>query len=102
MIVTIVHIWVKPEFLEKFIEASKENHVNSIKEAGNLRFDLLQDAALPNKFVFYEVFDSPQSVQAHKETPHYIKWRDTVSPWMEKPREGIKHIIIAPEEKSLW
>lgn len=96
MTVTLVHVQVKPEFINDFIEATRNNHENSIREPGNFRFDILQDAIDPGKFVLYEVYDNEQSVAAHKETPHYLKWRDTVSPWMQKPREGIKHKLLFP------
>ena len=102
MVVTLVHIWVNPGYLDEFIEASMENHRHSVRETGNLRFDILRDAAVPNKFVYYEAYDSEESAKAHKDTAHYLKWKETVAPWMERPREGIKHTIIAPEEKSLW
>jgi len=96
MTVTLVHVQVKPEFINDFIDATRNNHENSIREPGNFRFDILQDAIDPGKFVLYEVYDNEQSVAAHKETPHYLKWRDTVSPWMQKPREGIKHKLLFP------
>jgi (4S)-4-hydroxy-5-phosphonooxypentane-2,3-dione isomerase len=96
MIATFVHVWVKPEFLEKFIEASATNHKQSIKEKGNLRFDILQDASEPTKFVLYEAYDSQEAVNAHKETEHYKIWRDTVAGFMAKPREGVKHNILYP------
>ena len=96
MFVTIVHVYVKPEFTEQFIEATAENHRNSIREPGNLRFDILRDDTDPNKFVLYEAYDSAQAVAAHKETMHYLEWRDTVAPWMAKPREGIKHTMLYP------
>lgn len=102
MIVTFVHVWVKPENIDDFIKASTENHQNSIKEPGNLRFDLLQDATDPEKFVFYEAYESDEAVAAHKETVHYKKWRDTVAGWMAQPRKGEKHIIVAPTDRSLW
>ncbi len=102
MIVTLVHIWVKPEHREEFIKASIENHKNSVKEEGNLRFDILQDSANPNKFVYYEAYSSEEAVKMHKETAHYLRWKDIVAQWMERPREGIKHKILAPLEKSLW
>ena len=38
MTVTIVHIWVNPENVKAFLQATKENHEQSIKEPGNLRF----------------------------------------------------------------
>ncbi len=102
MIVTFVHVWVKPGYIERFIEASTENHQNSIREKGNLRFDLVQDSKDYSKFVIYEAYESDEAARAHKETDHYKLWRDTVVDWMAKPRVGVKHNIIAPTDKSLW
>lgn len=102
MIVTLVHVWVKPEHIDDFIIASTENHQNSIKEPGNLRFDLIQDAGESSKFVIYEAYESDAAAAAHKDTTHYLKWRETVANWMAQPRKGEKHIILAPKEKSLW
>jgi (4S)-4-hydroxy-5-phosphonooxypentane-2,3-dione isomerase len=99
MIVTIVHVYVKPEFVNAFIEATAENHKNSVKEPGNLRFDILQDATDNNKFVLYEAYVSETAAAAHKETAHYLKWRDTVASWMAKPREGAKHKMLYPANK---
>lgn len=90
MVATIVFVDVKPEFIEQFREASLENHRNSRLEKGNIRFDVLQDDADPTKFMLYEVFDSEESVKAHKDTAHYMKWRDTVAPFMNSPRKAIK------------
>jgi (4S)-4-hydroxy-5-phosphonooxypentane-2,3-dione isomerase len=100
MIVTIVHVYVLPQFVNDFISATGENHKNSIRENGNLRFDVLQDAVDPAKFVLYEAYDSEKAVAAHKETPHYLKWRDAVAPWMAKPREGVKHTLLFPEKRN--
>ena len=102
MIVTFVHVWVKEAHVDDFLKISFKNHRESIKEPGNLRFDLLQDAGDSSKFVFYEAYESEEAVAAHKETPHYREWRDTVADWMARPRKGEKHIILAPLEKELW
>lgn len=96
MIVTLVHVHVKPEFIKLFIEATRLNHERSIEEDGNFRFDVLQDSQDPGKFVLYEAYASDKVIAAHKETPHYLTWRDTVAPWMAKPREGIKHTLLFP------
>ena len=40
MIVICVYIHVKPEHVDAFIEASTHNHLEAVKEPGNLRFDL--------------------------------------------------------------
>lgn len=102
MIVTLVHIWVIPEMVEAFIEASRKNYNESVKESGNLRFDILRDVEDPLKFTFYEAYLSEDAAKAHKETPHYKVWRDTVAGWMAKPRSGIKHEIIYPEDPAQW
>jgi len=99
MVAMLVYIQVKPEFLAVFIEATRENHKNSIKERGNLRFDILQDTQDPNRFVFYEAYESDAYAAAHKETKHYQIWRDTVANWMAKPREGVKHTTLFPTSK---
>ncbi|HEY9812675.1 MAG TPA: antibiotic biosynthesis monooxygenase [Candidatus Sericytochromatia bacterium] len=96
MIVTCVHVWVKPEHIEDFIKATKINHENSIKEPQNMRFDVLQDQGDPSKFILYEAYQSDQGAAAHKQTEHYLTWRDTVAPWMAEPRKGIPYSVIAP------
>lgn len=98
MIATLVHVFVKPEFVEAFIEATRENHAQSVLEKGNLRFDVIQDAADPSRFILYEAYENEQAVIAHKETAHYLAWRDAVATWMAKPREGIKHKLLFPEK----
>jgi autoinducer 2-degrading protein len=102
MIVTFVHVWVKPAYINEFIEACKANHIASVKEPGNLRFDILQDASETSKFVLYEAYQSEDASKAHKETRHYQVWRDTVAGWMERPREGVKHTVICPLDPTEW
>lgn len=102
MIVTLVHVWVKPEFRDDFLKETIENHENSIKEPGNLRFDLLQGDNDENKFVIYEAYKTQEDIIAHKETTHYLKWRNSVADMMAKPRVGQKHIVVRPVDTALW
>jgi autoinducer 2-degrading protein len=102
MIATFVHVWVKEAYVEAFKKASIANHKESIKEAGNLRFDVLQDTEDHSKFVLYEAYESEEASAAHKNTAHYLNWRETVADWMAQPRQGIKHKILAPIDKDLW
>ena len=97
MFVTIVHIEVLPKHIEEFIEASTENYMESVKEPGNIRFDLLRNEDNPNRFVFYEAYENQSAAAAHKDTAHYLKWRERVAPWMAKPREGIRYEGLQPE-----
>ncbi|MEX0987406.1 MAG: antibiotic biosynthesis monooxygenase [Bacteroidales bacterium] len=97
MIATIVHVYVKPEHRESFITATVKNHEKSINEPGNLRFDVLQKGDDPNQFALYEAYETEEAAAAHKNTPHYLEWRETVADWMAKPREGVHYNGIRPE-----
>ncbi len=102
MFVTTVSIHVKETYLKPFIEASLDNHQHSIQEPGNLRFDILQVLEDPTRFTFYEAYETAEAAAAHKNTAHYMKWRDTVADWMVSPRIGTAHHALAPAEKSQW
>jgi autoinducer 2-degrading protein len=96
MHVTLVHVHVKPESLDAFIQATIENHENSVQEPGNLRFDLLQDPHDPCHFVLYEAYREEADAKAHKQTAHYLAWRDKVADMMAQPREGVPMRGIRP------
>ena len=96
MYVTIVHVKVKPDFVDDFIRASEKNHLQSVKETGNLRFDVLQKGEDPTEFALYEAYTDQASSAAHKETAHYLEWRETVAPWMEVPRKGVPYKGLLP------
>ncbi len=102
MIVTCVTVYVKEEHINDFIEATTLNHEGSIKEPGNMRFDVLQSFNDPTRFLIYEAYESEDTAKAHKQTEHYLKWRETVADWMAKPREGISHKVICPNERNQW
>ncbi len=96
MQVTIVHVHVKAEHVETFIEACRLNHEQSIQESGNLRFDILQLEDDPTRFVLYEAYKNSDDAAAHKQTRHYQIWRDTVADWMAEPRQGIAYNGLYP------
>ncbi|HEY9662240.1 MAG TPA: antibiotic biosynthesis monooxygenase [Allocoleopsis sp.] len=96
MVVTCVHVWVKPEHVEDFIQATQINHQHSIQEPENRRFDILQDPQNPTQFILYEAYETEAGAAAHKQTAHYLTWRDTVAPWMAEPRKGVPYHVIAP------
>jgi autoinducer 2-degrading protein len=102
MIVTVVHVYVKPENVGQFIDATLENHRQSIQEKGNLRFDVLRRRDDPCAFTLYEAYETEEAAAAHKTTAHYLKWRETVAPWMDKPRDGMPHDVLAPQDPAAW
>ena len=96
MYVTLVYVQVKAEHLEGFIEATRLNHEASIREPGNRRFDILQQADDPCRFVFVEAYATQEDAAAHKGTPHYAAWRDTVANWMAEPRKAVVYNGLYP------
>ena len=102
MIVTCVTIYVKPTEINNFINATLDNHRNSIEEIGNIRFDFLQCNDDSCRFLLYEAYASEDAAASHKKTDHYLKWRDTVADWMDKPRKGVSHKVLAPLSKDQW
>ena len=100
MNIVLVHVHVKPEFVEAFKQASLENASNSVKEDGIARFDVIQQNDDPTRFILVEVYKTTEASAAHKETAHYAKWRDTVAEMMAEPRQGIKYTNIYPEDSG--
>lgn len=96
MHVTIVHVRLKTEHVKDFIDATRLNHECSIREPGNRRFDVLQLSEDPTRFSLYEAYANAEAAAAHKNTSHYLKWRDTVAPWMAAPRVGIPYKGLFP------
>lgn len=88
MHVTLVKIRVKTEHVQDFIAVTQANHLASIEEPGNLRFDVLQSPDDPSRFLLYEAYASAEAAAEHKNTSHYLAWRETVADWMAAPRQG--------------
>jgi len=97
MHVTLVHVRVKPEAVAAFIAATRANHEGALAEPGNRRFDLLQAPDDPLRFILYEAYASAAAAAAHKETAHYLAWRDAVAGMMAEPRRGETMNGLLPE-----
>ena len=100
MHVTLVHVSVKPEHVAAFVAATRDNHAGSIREPGNARFDVLQSEEDPTRFVLVEMFRDTDAAAAHKNTTHYLTWRDEVAEMMASPREGRRHRLLYEESAS--
>lgn len=96
MLIVHVQIHVKPESVKAFIEATIENARASLLEPGIARFDFVQNADDPNRFVLVEAYRDDAAPARHKETAHYALWRDTVAPMMAEPRTSVRFREIHP------
>jgi (4S)-4-hydroxy-5-phosphonooxypentane-2,3-dione isomerase len=100
MLVVHVHVRVNSECVEAFKAATLVNAWESIREPGIARFDVMQQADDPMRFVLVEAYRTPDAPAAHKETKHYAVWRDTVAPMMAEPRSSVKFASLFPEDAT--
>jgi autoinducer 2-degrading protein len=100
MLIVFVEAIVKPECVRDFIAATDENARASLGEPGIARFDFIRDESSPNRFVLIEVYRDAGAPAAHKNTPHYAKWRDTVAAMMQRPRSSTRYQNLFPDEQG--
>jgi quinol monooxygenase YgiN len=93
-----VHITVKPEFVEAFREATIANGRESLKEPGIARFDVVQQSDDPTRFVLVEVYRNADAPAKHRETAHYLKWKEIAEPMMAGPRSRKIYTNVHPPD----
>lgn len=91
MLIVHVHVQVKPESIEAFKRITIENASASVKEPGIARFDVVQQTDNPTRFVLVEAYRTADAPAKHRETTHYAKWRDSVTPMMAEPRTKVEY-----------
>ena len=84
MIALVVTINIKPGHKDAFMASmSDDARGSNDDEPGCLRFDVLQDNEHPNRIHLYEVYRDQAALDAHRQAPHYLKWRETVGDWFD-------------------
>jgi autoinducer 2-degrading protein len=91
MYVVAVTVFVKPDAVDLFVQATLGNARQTRTEPGNVRFDVLQAADDPKRFLLYEAYHSQADFVSHQQTGHYLRWKETVAGYMAQARQGIKH-----------
>jgi autoinducer 2-degrading protein len=97
MLIVHVFVHVKADSVDAFLAATLENARNSIEEPGVVRFDVIQQEDDPTRFVLVEIYRTSADPARHKETSHYLTWRETVEPMMAEPRRSVKYRGVFPD-----
>ncbi len=79
----IVHVSVKPSNVKKFIDFSEILVAKSNLENGCVTYQLLQNTAINNKFMFYEKYENKKAFETHSLTQHYINFTEQVIPLLD-------------------
>ncbi|MHB1133865.1 MAG: putative quinol monooxygenase, partial [Chloroflexota bacterium] len=86
MWVIMASLRVKPERKNDFLAALLEDaEATMAKEDYVLAFDIIEDELDPNRLHLYEVYRDQAAHELHKQSPHFLKWRDTVAEWYDEP-----------------
>jgi len=100
MLIVHVHVHVKPEHIEAFKLATIENASNSVKEPGIARFDVVQQADDPSRFVLVEAYRDTEATTRHKATAHYHAWAEKVADMLAEPRSRVVYANIYPADQG--
>jgi quinol monooxygenase YgiN len=98
MLILHVSIHVKPEHLEAFKAATIENASHSRNEPGVARFDFIQQADEPTRFMLLEAYRDAAAQASHKETPHYHAWVAKVTDMLAEPRTRQSFTNVYPAD----
>jgi autoinducer 2-degrading protein len=91
MYVVCVTIFVKPENVREFVEATMDNARHTRREPSNVRFDVLQNEEDPARFFLYEADQRKEDFATHQQTDHYLRWKNAVAGWMRESRQAVRH-----------
>jgi (4S)-4-hydroxy-5-phosphonooxypentane-2,3-dione isomerase len=86
-----VHFDVPAERRDDFIVAALEDGRNSAAdEPGTRRFELIEDAELPNRFYLNEAYADAEAFAVHADGPHFARFFELVKDFAEGPTWLIK------------
>ena len=102
MEVLLVTIQIKPGRREAFMESMLDDARGSVEnEPGCLRFDVIQSQEDHNRLLLYEVYQDEAAIKAHRQAPHYLKWRETVKDWFAEEVVRQRGVTVFPPD-SAW
>lgn len=98
MLIVHVHVHVLPDHVDAFVAATLANANASVREPGIARFDLLAHHDDPTRFILVEAYRDADAPARHKQTEHYLRWRDTVADMMASPRSAVRLSNLFPAD----
>ena len=100
MIILQVFIKIKPGMQQQFIDLTRDNCENSLREEGIYRFDLYQHEDDDTRFTLVEAYRDVEAQDLHKQTEHYERWRTQAEPLMAEPRTRQLYRNIYPADNA--
>jgi autoinducer 2-degrading protein len=80
MFSVVVQMQARPGKRDEFLAAMGENAASSVRdEPGCRRFDVCSVADDEHRFVLYEHYTDAAAFDAHRATPHFLRWREAAA-----------------------
>lgn len=94
MHIRVVAVTVQPEHMAAFLAASRLNLEATQREPGVIRFEFLQQADDPTRFVVVEIYRDEAARQAHLESAHFQAWRQAVDGMLAAPPVSVPYAPV--------
>lgn len=79
MISLLVTLEIAPDRVDEFLAYIKEEAADArAKEPGCRRFEISRSVDRPNVFTLTEGYDDLAALEAHRQTPHFLLFRERV------------------------
>lgn len=80
MLILMVNVKVKPGRRDEFLRVIRDDGEGTTQnEEGNFQFSCVQDNEDPDKFFLFEVYRDEAALEAHRNMPHFRKYRDATA-----------------------
>ncbi|MFV3384892.1 putative quinol monooxygenase [Pseudomonas sp. NY15364] len=80
-------IQARPEHRDEVLQALQQMVSATRAEPGNLRYDLFERDGTPGTFDLYELYVDRAAVEAHRQSAHYLDYRQRTAAWLATPPE---------------
>ena len=101
MFVAAVHVFVKPEAMDDFMELIRLDQEGTLAEPGCVRFDVVRSVDDPNEFLIWEVYLDEEAAAFHKTTPHYAAFKEQMPAMASKDRYADRYEgVSVPTDKA--
>jgi len=90
MFTLVVHISIKPENVDAFMQKLDANARAARTEPGCRQFEVLVDPNDRTKIMLFEVYNDEAAFEAHQATPHFKKYLAEAVP------------MLASRQRSIW
>ena len=101
MFVAAVHVFVRPEAMEDFLQLIQADQEGTLAEPGCVRFDVVRSLEDPHEFLIWEVYLDEEAAAFHKTTPHYLEFKEKMPELASKDRYADRYEgVSVPTDKT--